>query len=62
MEEQWKDSPRTPLSPLASSHAQALLLGEQSADGSMALDDLDADKSIFADGDGLGETPKLGVD
>ena len=55
MEEQWKDSPRTPLSPLASSHAQSLLLGEAGADGSMALDDANAGKSPFAGGHG--ETP-----
>ena len=60
MEEQWTDSPRTPLSPLASSHAQSLLLGEAGADGSMALDDVNAGKSPFAGG--LGETPKLGAD
>lgn len=60
MEEQRKDSPRTALSPLASSHAESLLRGEAGEDGSMALDDVHAGISPFAGG--LSETPKLGVD
>ena len=60
MEEQWKDSPRTALSPLASSHAQSLLLGDAGTDGSMGLDDVNTGKSPFAGG--LGGMPELGLD